>query len=198
VLASIFFVATISPWLVRNYEVFGQFVFIRSNFGAELRLGNGPGADGTWMSYLHPTQNELALKQYEQMGEMAYVAERKREAVEFIRADYGRFAWISFKRFVYYWSGRPRSSESSDLVDNSAFLASSVLAFWGLGLALRNRKPGAWLFFWLLLSYPAIYYFVYPHSRYRHPIEPEMAILIAYVISEAETHGARGVSKKSP
>ncbi|HJT70055.1 MAG TPA: glycosyltransferase family 39 protein [Terriglobales bacterium] len=184
-LASVFFIATIAPWLVRNYEVFGKFIFIRSNFGAELRLGNGPGADGTWMSYLHPTQNDLALKQYEEMGEIAYVAERKREAVEFIRADYARFAWLSFKRSVYYWAGRPRSSETSALVDNSAFLASSVLAFWGLGRALRNRKPGVWLFFWLILSYPTIYYFVYPHSRYRHPIEPAMAILIAYVLSEA-------------
>jgi 4-amino-4-deoxy-L-arabinose transferase-like glycosyltransferase len=184
-LAVLFFAACVAPWLVRNYEVFGKFVFIRSNFGAELRLGNGPGADGTWMSYLHPTQNPLALKQYEQMGEMAYIAERKREAMDFIRDDYGRFAWLSCKRFVYYWAGRPRSSETATLVDNSAFLASSVLAIWGLALALRKRKPGAWLFFWLILLYPAIYYFVYPHSRYRHPIEPELAILIAYVISEA-------------
>jgi 4-amino-4-deoxy-L-arabinose transferase-like glycosyltransferase len=185
-LASLFFVASLTPWLVRNYEVFGKFVFIRSNFGAELRLGNGPGADGTWMSYLHPTQNPLALKQYGQMGEMAYIAERKREAMDFIRTDHGRFAWLSCKRFVYYWAGRPRSSETATLVDNSVFLASSVLAIWGLGLALRKRNPGAWLFFWLILLYPAIYYFVYPHSRYRHPIEPELAILIAYVISEAK------------
>jgi len=195
-LAAIFFAATIAPWLVRNYEVFGKFIFIRSNFGAELRLGNGPGADGTWMSYLHPTQNALALQQYEHMGEIAYVAERKREALDFIRADYGRFAWISFKRFVYYWAGRPRSSEMSALVDNSAFLASSILAFWGLARALRKHRPGAWLFFWLILCYPAIYYFVYPHSRYRHPIEPSVAILIAYVVSEASTKPPANLSDK--
>jgi 4-amino-4-deoxy-L-arabinose transferase-like glycosyltransferase len=195
-LASVFFAATIAPWLVRNYEAFGKFVFIRSNFGAELRLGNGPGADGTWMSYLHPTQNTLALQQYEQMGETAYVAERKHQAMDFIDADYGRFAWISFKRFVYYWAGRPRSSEMSALVDNSAFLASSILAFWGLGRALRRRQPGAGLFFWLMVCYPAIYYFVYPHSRYRHPIEPIMAILIAYVISEAGTKHADNLRDK--
>lgn len=186
--AALFFFATISPWLTRNYEVFGKFIFIRSNFGAELRLGNGPGANGTWMSYLHPTQNELALKQYEQMGEIAYVAARKRQAMDFIREDYARFAWLSVKRFIYYWAGRPRTSKSATLIDNSAFLASSVLAFWGLALALRRRRHGAWLFLWLLLIYPAVYYLVYPHSRYRHPIEPEMAILIAYLISEA---GAR-------
>lgn len=184
-LAAVFFTATIAPWLLRNYETFGRFVFIRSNFGAELRLGNGPGADGTWMSYLHPTQNRLALKEYEQLGEIEYVTERRQQALEYIRADYGRFAWLSCKRFIYYWAGRPRASEASALVDNSAFLASSVLGFWGLFRALRRRRPGAWLFFWLLLSYPAVYYFVYPHSRYRHPIEPELVILIAYVISEA-------------
>jgi len=27
---------------------------------------------------------------------------------------------------------------------------------------------------------------VFPHARYRHPIEPELAILIVYVISEAQ------------
>jgi hypothetical protein len=25
---------------VRNYQTFGKFIFIRDNFGAELRLGN--------------------------------------------------------------------------------------------------------------------------------------------------------------
>ena len=187
-LASLFFIATISPWLVRNYETFGKFIFIRSNFGAELRLGNGPFADGTWMQWLHPSQNTVELRRYQQMGELTYVAVRKREAMDFIRASYPRFAWISVKRFIYYWGGLPRSSKIAALAPfkNSLFLASSVLAFWGLGRALRRHRPGAWLFFWLLLTYPTIYYFVFPHPRYRHPIEPELGILIVYVISEAE------------
>src|SRR5579864_1198464 len=186
-LAALFFAATIAPWLARNYETFGKFIFIRSNFGAELRLGNGPGADGTWMSWNHPSQNIVEFRRYQQLGELGYVAVRKREAIDFIRADYGRFAWLSFKRFIYYWGGLPRSSEIPALapLKNSVFLASSVLAFWGLGRALRKRQPGAWLFLWLILTYPTIYYFVFPHPRYRHPIEPELGILIVYVISEA-------------
>jgi len=187
-LATLYFSAAITPWLVRDYATFGKFIFIRSNFGAELRLGNGPGADGTWMSYVHPSQNLTEMRRYQEMGEIAYIAERKREALEFIRADYGRFVWISIKRFIYYWGGLPRSSEIPALAPfkNSIFLASSVLAFWGLGRALRKRQPGAWLFLWLILSYATIYYFVFPHPRYRHPIEPELGILIVYVISEAE------------
>src|SRR5215469_17156002 len=74
VLASIVFFACITPWLVRNYRTFGKFIFIRDNFGAELRLGNGPGADGTWMEYLHPSQDIYALRQFQTMGELNYIA----------------------------------------------------------------------------------------------------------------------------
>lgn len=185
-LSAMVFLACVAPWLVRNDRTLGV-MSLRSNFGAELRIGNGPGADGTWREYLHPTQNVYQMRLYRQMGEVAYVAERKREALAFIHEDYPRFLGLSWKRFIYYWAGVPRRSEIPALapIKNSVFLASSVLAFWGLGRALRQRRPGAWLFFWLILLYPAVYYAVFPHPRYRHPIEPELGILIVYAISEA-------------
>jgi len=199
VLASSVLVACITPWLARNYRTFGQPIFLRSNFGAELSIGNGPGADGTWREYLHPTQNVYEMRRYRQLGEIAYVAQRKREAIAFIREDYARFAGLSVKRFIYYWAGVPRLSEIPALapLKNSVFLASSVLAFWGLGRVLRKRRPKAWLFFWLVLCYPAVYYAVFPHSRYRHPIEPELGILIVYVILEAQKRTAHG-GKRQP
>jgi hypothetical protein len=187
VLASAVFLACIAPWLMRNYQTFGKFIFIRDNFGAELRLGNGNGADGTWMQYLHPTQDLYAMRQYTSMGELAYIAMCKRQAVDYIEADYPRFAVLCIKRFIYFWAGPPRLAQIWWLaqVKNSLFLASSVLMFWGLARALRRRKPGAWLLFWLILLYPAIYYVVYPGQRYRHPIEPEITILGVYLLTEA-------------
>ena len=186
-LSSAVFLACITPWLVRNYQTFGRFIFVRDNFGAELRLGNGPGADGTWMEYLHPTQNVYAMRQYQAMGELAYVAMRKRQAIDYIRADYARFAGLCVKRFIYFWAGPPKATQPWWMNDakNSLFLASSVLMFWGLARALRLRKPGAWLLFWLILLYPAIYYVVFPAPRYRHPIEPEMTILAVFLLTEA-------------
>ena len=186
VLSALLFAACIAPWMARNYRTLGV-MSLRSNFGAELRIGNGPGADGTWREYLHPTQNVYQMRLYREMGEVAYVKERERQAFDFIREDYPRFMGLCAKRFIYYWSGVPRLSEIPALapVKNSVFLASSVLAFWGLGRALRKRRHGAWLFFWLMLWYPAVYYAVFPHPRYRHPIEPELGILMVYVISEA-------------
>ncbi|HTU42472.1 MAG TPA: glycosyltransferase family 39 protein [Candidatus Aquilonibacter sp.] len=186
-LASAVFIACVAPWTARNYRTFGKFVFVRDNFGAELRLGNGRGADGTWMEYLHPTQDLYAMRQYAAMGELPYIAMRKRQALDYIEADYPRFAGLCLNRFIYFWAGPPKLAKIWWLaeVKNSLFLATSVLMFWGLGRALRRHKPGAWLLFWLILLYPAIYYVVFPGQRYRHPIEPEITILGVYLLTEA-------------
>jgi hypothetical protein len=97
---------------------------------------------------------------------------------------------LSVKRLVYFWAGAPRADSRWVVAGKtSLFLASSVLMFWGLGRALRLHKPGAWLFFWLMLLYPLVYYVVFAQPRYRHPIEPEILILAAFLISEATVRG---------
>ncbi len=186
VAASAVFLVCLAPWLVRNYRTFGRLIWIRSNLGAELRLGNGPGADGRWMDSLHPSKDGQQFELYRQLGEIAYVAERKREALAFIREDYARFAWLSLKRFAYFWGGPPRPHRAaSALLGHFLYLASSLLAGCGLVEACRKRKPGAGLFFWVMLIYPAVYYVVFFLPRYRHPIEPELGILMLYAIREA-------------
>jgi 4-amino-4-deoxy-L-arabinose transferase-like glycosyltransferase len=186
-LASFVFFLVLSPWLVRNYEVFGRFVFLRDDFGLQIRLGNGPYADGMIMAYLQPNLNHLELEKFQQMGELAYADACKRMTFDWIHAHPARFAVISLKRFFYYWNGVPRATSSLAPVDfrTSAFLAISALALWGLGRALRQKLPGAWLFAGLVLTYPTVYYFVFPHARYRHPIEPELFILIVFLLSQA-------------
>ena len=37
-----------------------------------------------------------------------------------------------------------------------------------------------------------VYYFVYPHARYRHPIEPELVILAVFLLSEVRSRTAGG------
>jgi len=186
VIASVVFWTALSPWLLRNYAVFGHFL-LRDDFGLQFRLGNGPYAEGILMPFLQPHHNKLEWEKFQQMGELTYSESCKQEAFSWIRAHPGRFAVISLKRFFYYWNGVPRETNSVSPVDfrTSGFLATSVLALWGLGRALRQKGPGAWLFAGLVLTYPTVYYFVFPHARYRHPIEPELVILIVFVIFEA-------------
>jgi 4-amino-4-deoxy-L-arabinose transferase-like glycosyltransferase len=181
------FVAIITPWLIRDYLTFHKFIPIRGNFGLELYIGNSPGANGTWQWWLHPSQNVLEMQRYVSLGEVNYVAAKKREAAELIRQDPGRFLKVSLVRFIYYWAGVPRA-EKYQIVESlrsSLFLGFSVLAIWGALRAWRQGVAGAALYGLLLLSFPTIYYFVFPHARYRHPIDPELLILALYLIAEA-------------
>jgi hypothetical protein len=184
VLASAIFFLVISPWLVRNYEIFGRFVFLRDDFGLQFRLGNGKGAEGMLMAYLQPNLNQLEFEKFQSMGELAYAAECKRLAFGWVRENPGRFAVVSMKRFFYYWNGVPKPSDSHAPWDfrNSFFLAWSVLSLWGAGRAVRQNVRGAWLFAGLMLTYPTTYYLVFPHARYRHPIEPELLILAVFLL----------------
>src|SRR6266404_3531538 len=189
VLSSLIVFLVLSPWLVRNYEAFGRFVFIRDDFGLQFRLGNNKLADGMLIATLQPNLNKPELEKFQRMGEIAYAADCKRLAFEWIRSHPDRFAVISLKRFFYYWNGVPRPTNSLSLWDfrSSLFLASSVLAIWGLVRALRQKRPAAWLFAGLVLTYPTVYYFVFPHARYRHPIEPELFILAVFLLSEVRS-----------
>jgi 4-amino-4-deoxy-L-arabinose transferase-like glycosyltransferase len=184
VLSSAVFFLVLSPWLVRNYEVFGRFVFLRDDFGLQFRLGNSKGAEGMLMAYLQPNLNKLEFEKFQRMGESAYAADCKRLAFDWVRENPLRFVIVSLKRFFYYWNGVPKGTDSRAPWDfrDSLFLASSVIAIWGLGRALQQKRHAAWLFAGLILTYPTTYYFVFPHARYRHPIEPELLILVVFLL----------------
>ena len=192
VVAGLIFWACITPWLIRNYRVFGQPVFLRTNFGAEFRMGNGPGANGTWMFYVHPTHNVLEFARFRQMGELAYVKMRKQEALGWIKANPRQFAKATAARFVYYWTSVPWGGRIM-APKNWGFLASSVTAFWGLFLMWKQRRYGWQLYAAALFVYPLVYYFVFPHPRYRAPIEPIMTILIVFLFAQTST-----LKKKHP
>ena len=184
-LAAAVFILLITPWLVRNSKVFHQAVFIRTNFGAELRFGNGPGANGLSMGFLlHPTHSPEQLSRYKQLGELAYVSEMKRQAVQWICANPAAFLRASFVRFVYYWTSTPWGSRMMP-AKNALFLASSICGFWGLWLMWKQRRPGFFLFAICLFVFPLVYYIVFPHPRYRAPIEPELFTLMIFLLSQS-------------
>ena len=74
--SALIFLAVLAPWVVRNTRVFHHFVPLRANFGAELCLGNGPGATGLLMEYDHPAKDPQQLRLYVAMGEYRYAQMR--------------------------------------------------------------------------------------------------------------------------
>ncbi len=187
IVSAVVFWMTMMPWLVRNYEVFHKPVFVRDNVGVELRCGNNPIAEGVWVSAYHPSASVIQYAKYKEMGEAAFSAEQMQLVKQWIAKNPGRFAVLTFRRFLFFWNGLPRLSKLRGLEEtkNSLFLASSLFAIGGLLLALKRRVRGVFLFAALVIFYPLVYYVSFPHPRYRHPIDPELLILGVFLISEA-------------
>ena len=59
----------------------------------------------------------------------------------------------------------------------------SLLAFLGLFIARRKGHAEAVPFAVVLLVFPLIYYVSHTSLRYRHPIDPIMAVLVAYAVT---------------
>jgi len=189
VLSAFVFIGCLAPWTYRNWKVFHTFVPVRANFGVELYLGNGPGSTGLLMGYDHPFEDAPQLRLYREMGEIAYAKMRGNLAKQWIRNDPGHFATISLRRLYYFWFSVPHPTDEhwyNVVGRNLNYQFTSIIALLGLLLALRRRIPAAWLFFWAFVLLPATYYFVTVHARFRHPLEPLMAILAVYLFQSAE------------
>lgn len=173
------FAVCVSPWMIRNRLVFGKWLFVRDNALFEFHMGNYHFSNGLGWYGKHPSRNKLQYAEYQRMGEVAYVAAKGDEALEFVKQYPREFLELCGTRFAAFWT-------SSDLVYDIwprwFFWPLSALTLLGLIVALAYRTPGAWLYFWLLFCYPITYYLIFAQPRYRHPIEPEMLLLSTYFL----------------
>ena len=181
------FMVTVSPWIIRNQSVFHHQVYFRSNFGLELWLGNNPQVPDSWSWWLHPNDNAEERERYISMGEVPYMQEKERLAVEFIKTHPADFARFVFHRFMENWSGswdslfdNWASGELEARLIISLNYAFTLLSFLGLLIAQRKHKLLSLPLLNLLLVFPLIYYVCHPSLRYRHPIDPAMTVLIAF------------------
>jgi 4-amino-4-deoxy-L-arabinose transferase-like glycosyltransferase len=189
----------LSGWLIRNYEVFGKFVFIRDNLPLEMHEANNDQSAGLWTRNEHPGNDPQAMRRFQQLGEMRYMEEKHQQVQQFIRENPGRFAWFTVERIWYFWAAPPQATivAGYDLMiaRHSQFLLAAWFALAGLGMTIRKRKPGWFLLACFLLVYPLPYYLVNPFVRYKHPIEPEMLLLIVYLFAEARRVKLPGIHR---
>jgi 4-amino-4-deoxy-L-arabinose transferase-like glycosyltransferase len=177
------FLMILTPWFVRNILVFHQFVPFRTNLGLELQIGNNPKANGAQVLELHPAHNVGEWEKYRLMGELAYMAQKKSEALQFISTHPSKFVIVTMQRIALWWSEGPAISGGAGLLKTESieefigYGAMTVLAALGLAFSICSGKGGALLFAIVLLLYPLPYYVTLVHFRYRDPLEPFLVIL---------------------
>ncbi|PWB55788.1 MAG: hypothetical protein C3F13_03720 [Anaerolineales bacterium] len=162
------------PWGIRNYQVFHEVFFIRSNLGLELRMGNNDKAlptfaemDAIRFPYLHPRASFQEAQRLLELGEMEYMHQARDEALTWIKAHPARFLWLTGQRFINLWIGPPYWMKY--FLD---VFKLTVLALIGACLALpRIRIPQRAALLIPLATYPLIYYILAYEPRYRIPID---------------------------
>lgn len=179
----------ITPWTIRNYQVFGRFLFIRDNLPLELHESNNQDSSGLWTRNEHPGNDPIAMRRFQEMGEIHFMDAEKVQVGEFIRDNPRKFLLFTLKRIWYFWAAPPQTVILAGydlwIARHVEFFLEAVFAFAGLILTLWRRNPYSWLLAAFLLIYPLPYYLVNPFQRYKHPIESVMVILIVYVLWEA-------------
>jgi Dolichyl-phosphate-mannose-protein mannosyltransferase len=183
VVAAIAFIAVISPWFVRNYEVFHRVVPFRDGMGLVLRLGT-KGTTDYWGPYeLGPWHNDAEWAEFQQLGELGYMDKKKQQAFEFIRANPGWYVRATVRRAIFlwtgYWSLDPEYLKEEPFDPANIFLCSTLtaLALVGLWRAWRVDWSIAMPYALVLFSFPLIYYVTSPEVYYRRPIDPFFVIL---------------------
>ncbi|HKI13349.1 MAG TPA: glycosyltransferase family 39 protein [Candidatus Acidoferrum sp.] len=198
-LGALAFFAVLSPWFLRNYRAFHQVIPFRDGFGLELRVGNN-GDTWNWVTPgLHPSDNEAEWQEYKKVGEIAYIAEKKHQAVEFIGNHPRWFVVMSLRRALYmwtnYWSFDRRYLAQEPFDPPNIFLCTALtaLALTGLWRAFRKGLPIAVPLALALFFFPMVYYVTHPQDYYRRPVDPLFVVLAAFVVASRSRLG-RGPS----
>lgn len=181
--AGIAFFLSIAPWIGRNYAVFGQFVMIKSNLGNELFKGNNEYATGHFSPRLGTSFSEAEQEYLRQSDEVTRNRFLFGKALAFIREHPARFAELTWKRFIYFWTFAEKPS-ARVWIPLAAYFG--VLALAGAGILLtRVKGKEIQLLLIFLLTFPLPYYFtIVGLFRYRFPLEPLLLVIAAYALQQ--------------
>ena len=181
--------AVMSPWLMRNYQLFHRFIPVRSGFGLELYIGNN-GYSQRWVnSALHPNHSDAELSEYERVGEIAYMNHKLQQAKAYIRAHPAWFVWMTGRRIIYMWTGYwsfDRAYLKDEPLDPpNIFLETTmtILALLGLRKVFRLDQAMGARFAIVLFFFPLTYYISHPETYYFRPVDPLIVVLAAVFVA---------------
>jgi len=196
VLTCVAFAAVLAPWVVRNERVMGAPVLTRDNFGVELYESTLERNDGfPWGTTVPLWTGDPEYKQYVSMGEIAFAKMRGEQAKARIRARPWRTAKWTLDRFLFFWDGTPHAANghlANEYLRQLSYCFLSVCGLLGLALMLRRKVEGAGLFAAIFLLLPLPYYLVTVQPRFRHPMEPLIAVLAVFLFRSAKEKSVEG------
>lgn len=184
-LASLVFFAVVGPWIWRCSELYGRFVAFRGNFGLEVLVGNSNDTSAPSNWNVLPGANPSELEEFRRIGEPAYMAEKQMEAKTLIELNPARYAELTLRRILNTWTGIwkfPPGWKMDDAGIPNVLMYSfiSLLAFVGVGMAIRDDRDAVFPLAILTAVFPCVYYLTHSDMGFRHPIDPVIVIFSVY------------------
>jgi 4-amino-4-deoxy-L-arabinose transferase-like glycosyltransferase len=190
-IGSIAMVVTILPWLIRNERVLHQPVVFKDGFWMEVCVGNVNNSLHWWDGNEHPSGSARDNAEYEQLGELSYMAAKHDRAIDYIANHPEAYALRSLRHAVFMWTGfwsfnRDYLRQEPFDPENIFFLSLvSLLSVAGLYYMFRGgRGTTARLYLLVLFSFPAPYYLSHLDPGFRHPVDPLLVILACFALTQ--------------
>ena len=172
----------ITPWTLRNYLVYDEFLLLNSNAGYALYASNNPNLGTNWNNetVVVPVPEELKGQNEARLDRAL-----TKQAIEFILADPQRYLRLTLDKsleFFWFWP----SSDSSRISN-----LNRVLSF---GLYLPFMLFGLWLSFSRWRSFVVLYVFILVHTaihllswpapRYRLTVDAVLMVFAGMAVLE--------------
>lgn len=176
----------ITPWTLRNYLVYDEFLLLNSNAGYALYASNNPNLGTNWNNetVVVPVPEELKGQNEARLDRAL-----TKQAIEFILADPQRYLRLTLDKsleFFWFWP----SSDSSRISN-----LNRVLSF---GLYLPFMLFGLWLSFSRWRSFVVLYVFILVHTaihllswpapRYRLTVDAVLMVFAGMAVLELARH----------
>jgi 4-amino-4-deoxy-L-arabinose transferase-like glycosyltransferase len=205
VAAAVIVVFCCVPWTIRNYKIFHHFIPLRSVLGLQLWLGNNDQTQDIFRGDLHPIYNSGEREKYIALGEIAYMQDKKQEALQYMLSHPAREAHLIANRFISIWSGGT-PDPLTDFIETPSLWFRFILVF--NVLAAVGALSGIVILFWIRnacwcpvvvfpIVYPWAYYLTLALPRYRLPIDPIVLLLMALTLHQM-FHGHAKFVPQSP
>jgi 4-amino-4-deoxy-L-arabinose transferase-like glycosyltransferase len=192
------FVCMVAPWIIRNVEVHGRWVFSTQG-GIQLYISNNPETTGI-LAIDQTRVDSTRAESYRNASEAVRDGLFQAEALAFIREHPSRFVELCFTHFVEFWKlYSPRVPLLNSLVVIASF--GVALPFFLIQMIRRGWRRGPeMLFLLLILCHTALYTVYGSILRYRIPIEPLIIVMAitGYCWSFGHFRRWRGMSPSLP
>ena len=172
----------ISPWTLRNYLVYREFLLLNSNAGYALYASNNPNLGTNWRNefVVVPVPEELAGQNEAQLDRAL-----TKKGIEFILADPERYLWLTLNKsleYVRFWpsSDSSRMSNLNRVLSFGLYLPFMLL---GLGLSVSRWRNFVPLYLFMVI-HTGIHLLSWPSPRYRLPVDALLMVFAALTLVE--------------